>query len=92
MVSGKIDDYDDLPLIADYLRARRSEARRQLEELDPGNPHWWADHLDWVEGVAARLRIPLDAENGEWVQDFISYWEGVKARRVKSLTNGSPGD
>jgi hypothetical protein len=85
LVSGRIDDPYGLELIADYLRSRQKEARRQLETLEPSDPHWWADHLAWVEGAAGRLHIPLDAENDDWIQEFVSFWHAVKARRRARL-------
>jgi len=85
LVSGRIDDADGLELIADYLRSRQKEARRQLETLEPSDPHWWADHLEWVEGAAGRLHIPLDAESNDWIQEFVSFWHDVKARRRARL-------
>jgi hypothetical protein len=85
LVSGRIDDADGLELIADYLRSRQKEARRQLEALEPLDPQWWADHLEWVEGAAGRLHIPLEAESNDWIQEFVSFWHDVKARRVGRL-------
>ncbi len=45
--------------------AGSENSQYELNEGNPENPHWHADHIQWIEQMAETLGIPLDTPDNE---------------------------
>ena len=43
----------------------RNFSQTELNEGDPENPNWHADHIQWIEQTVQTIDIPLDTPEDE---------------------------
>ena len=59
--------------VAAFLRDRRDFSQPELDQGDPADPNWHADHIEWIEQIAQTIGIPLDNPEDEgWIQEKIA--------------------
>ena len=69
--------------VAAFLRDRRDFSQTELDQGDPEDPHWHADHIEWIEQTAQTIGIPLDnPEEESWIQEKIA---AAKEQRYQDL-------
>jgi len=55
--------------VAKWMSAERRRSLDALEYGNPENPHWHADHVEFLEHAAATIGIRLDADNEVWIEE-----------------------
>ncbi len=69
--------------VASFLRDRRDFSQTELNQGDPEDPHWHADHIQWIEQTAQTIGIPLDNPDDEsWIAEKIA---AAKEQRYQDL-------
>ncbi len=69
--------------VAAFLRDRRDFSQTELNQGDPEDPNWHADHIQWIEQTAQTIGIPLDNPDDEsWIQEKIA---AAKEQRYQDL-------
>ena len=69
--------------VAAFLRDRRNFSQTELDEGYPENPHWHADHIEWIEQIAQTIGIPLDnPDDQSWIEGKIA---AAKEQRYQDL-------
>ncbi len=69
--------------VAAFLRDRRNFSQTELNQGDPQDPNWHADHIQWIEQTAQTIGIPLDNPNDEsWIAEKIA---AAKEQRYQDL-------
>ena len=69
--------------VAAFLRDRRDFSQTELDQGDPEDPNWHADHIEWIEQIAQTIGIPLDnPEEESWIQEKIA---AAKEQRYQDL-------
>ena len=69
--------------VAAFLRDRRNFSQTELNQGDPVDPNWHADHMEWIEQIAQTIGIPLDnPEDESWIQEKIA---AAKEQRYQDL-------
>ncbi len=69
--------------VAAFLRDRRNFSQTELNQGDPADPNWHADHIQWIEQTAQTIGIPLDNPDDEsWIQEKIA---AAKEQRYQDL-------
>ena len=69
--------------VAAFLRDRRNFSQTELNQGDPADPNWHADHMEWIEQIAQTIGIPLDnPEDESWIQEKIA---AAKEQRYQDL-------
>ena len=69
--------------VASFLRDRRDFSQTELDQGDPADPHWHADHIEWIEQIAQTIGIPLDnPEEESWIAEKIA---AAKEQRYQDL-------
>ena len=69
--------------VAAFLRDRRNFSQTELDQGDPADPNWHADHIEWIEQTAQTIGIPLDnPEEESWIQEKIA---AAKEQRYQDL-------
>ena len=69
--------------VAAFLRDRRDFSQTELNQGDPQDPNWHADHIEWIEQTAQTIGIPLDnPEEESWIQEKIA---AAKEQRYQDL-------
>ena len=69
--------------VAAFLRDRRDFSQAELNQGDPADPNWHADHIQWIEQTAQTIGIPLDnPEDESWIQEKIA---AAKEQRYQDL-------
>ena len=69
--------------VAAFLRDRRNFSQTELNQGDPEDPDWHADHIEWIEQTAQTIGIPLDnPEDESWIQEKIA---AAKEQRYQDL-------
>ena len=69
--------------VAAFLRDRRDFSQTELNQGDPADPNWHADHIEWIEQTAQTIGIPLDnPEDESWIQEKIA---AAKEQRYQDL-------
>ena len=69
--------------VAAFLRDRRNFSQTELNQGDPQDPNWHADHIEWIEQIAQTIGIPLDnPEEESWIQEKIA---AAKEQRYQDL-------
>ena len=69
--------------VAAFLRDRRDFSQTELDQGDPEDPNWHADHIEWIEQTAQTIGIPLDnPEDESWIQEKIA---AAKEQRYQDL-------
>ena len=69
--------------VAAFLRDRRNFSQTELDQGDPQDPNWHADHIEWIEQTAQTIGIPLDnPEDQSWIQAKIA---AAKEQRYQDL-------
>ncbi len=77
--------------VAAFLRDRRDFSQTELNQGDPEDPHWHADHIEWIEQTAQTIGIPLDnPDDQSWIQEKIAtaeeqYYQDFNAPMVEEL-------
>ena len=77
--------------VAAFLRDRRDFSQTELDEGHPQDPHWHADHIEWIEQIAQTIGIPLDNPNDQsWIQGKIAaakeqYYQDLDAPLIEEL-------
>ncbi|MCS1409432.1 MAG: hypothetical protein M2R45_02613 [Verrucomicrobia subdivision 3 bacterium] len=74
-----IQDPDKIVIVAEHLRERREWAQRQLDEGNPENPQWLADHIEWIESAAETMRVSLDSSDEDWLADWQVFMADIYA-------------
>ena len=69
--------------VAAFLRDRRDFSQTELDQGDPADPNWHADHIEWIEQTAQTISIPLDnPEDESWIAEKIA---AAKEQRYQDL-------
>ena len=69
--------------VAAFLRDRRDFSQTELDQGDPEDPNWHADHIEWIEQTAQTIGIPLDnPEDESWIAEKIA---AAKEQRYQDL-------
>ena len=69
--------------VAAFLRDRRNFSQTELDQGDPEDPNWHADHIQWIEQTAQTIGIPLDnPEEESWIAEKIA---AAKEQRYQDL-------
>ncbi len=69
--------------VAAFLRDRRNFSQTELDQGDPADPNWHADHIEWIEQTAQTIGIPLDnPEDESWIAEKIA---AAKEQRYQDL-------
>ena len=69
--------------VAAFLRDRRNFSQAELNQGDPADPNWHADHIEWIEQIAQTIGIPLDnPEEESWIAEKIA---AAKEQRYQDL-------
>ena len=69
--------------VAAFLRDRRDFSQTELDQGDPADPNWHADHIEWIEQTAQTIGIPLDnPEDESWIAEKIA---AAKEQRYQDL-------
>ena len=69
--------------VAAFLRDRRNFSLTELNQGDPVDPNWHADHIEWIEQIAQTIGIPLDnPEDESWLEEKIA---AAKEQRYQDL-------
>ena len=69
--------------VAAFLRDRRDFSQTELNQGDPADPNWHADHIQWIEQTAQTIGIPLDnPEEESWIAEKIA---AAKEQRYQDL-------
>ena len=69
--------------VAAFLRDRRDFSQTELNQGDPQDPNWHADHIEWIEQTAQTIGIPLDnPEDESWIAEKIA---DAKEQRYQDL-------
>ena len=69
--------------VAAFLRDRRNFSQTELNQGDPADPNWHADHIEWIEQTAQSIGIPLDnLEDESWIEKKIA---AAKEQRYQDL-------
>ena len=69
--------------VAAFLRDRRNFSQTELNQGDPQDPNWHADHIEWIEQTAQTIGIPLDnPEEESWIAEKIA---AAKEQRYQDL-------
>ena len=69
--------------VAAFLRDRRNFSQTELDEGHPQDPHWHADHIEWIEQIAQTISIPLDnPDDQSWIEGKIA---AAKEQRYQDL-------
>ncbi len=77
--------------VAAFLRDRRDFSQAELDQGDPQDPNWHADHIQWIEQTAQTIGIPLDnPEDQSWIQEKIAtaeeqYYQDFNAPMVEEF-------
>ena len=77
--------------VAAFLRDRRNFSQTELDQGDPQDPNWHADHIEWIEQTAQTIGIPLDnPEDQSWIQEKIAaakeqYYQDFNAPMVEEF-------
>lgn len=59
--------------VAGYLRERRDNAQRELDEGNPENPQWLTSHIEWIEVASKRMRLSLDLSSDGLADDWLGF-------------------
>ena len=69
--------------VAAFLRDRRDFSQTELNQGNPEDPNWHADHIEWIEQTAQTIGIPLDnPEDESWIAEKIA---AAKEQRYQDL-------
>ena len=69
--------------VAAFLRDRRNFSQAELDQGNPEDPNWHADHIEWIEQIAQTIGIPLDnPEEESWIAEKIA---AAKEQRYQDL-------
>ena len=69
--------------VAAFLRDRRNFSQTELDQGDPADPNWHADHIEWIEQTAQTIGIPLDNPDDEsWIAEKIA---AAKEQRYQDI-------
>ena len=76
----RMEDPEAAAVIRQYLM---NEKAKRLDELETGltsDPEWAAANLQWLDEIAARIKIGIDPENEDWQGDFTGYFQDLNQR------------
>ena len=81
--TGWAEDPEPWQEVAAFLRDRRNFSQTELDQGDPQDPNWHADHIEWIEQTAQTIGIPLDnPDDQSWIQKKIA---AAKEQRYQEL-------
>ena len=81
--TGWATDPEPWQEVAAFLRDRRNFSQTELNEGHPEDPHWHADHIEWIEQIAQTIGIPLDnSDDQSWIEGKIA---AAKKQRYQDL-------
>ncbi len=89
--TGYARDPEPWQEVAAFLRDRRDFSQTELDQGDPQDPNWHADHIEWIEQTAQTIGIPLDnPEEESWIAEKIAaaeeqYYQDFNAPMVEEL-------
>ena len=77
--------------VAAFLRDRRNFSQTELNQGNPADPNWHADHIEWIEQTAQTIGIPLDnPDDKSWIAEKIAaaeeqYYQDFNAPMVEEF-------
>jgi len=71
--------------VADYLRERRDNAQRELDEGTPENPRWLASHIQWIEEASKKLHLSLDPNSDGLTEDWLEFTKELWPLEIKRI-------
>ena len=71
--------------VAAYLRERRDNAQRELDEGTPENPRWLAAHIEWIEEASRKMHLSLDSNGDGLTEEWLGFAKELWPLEIKKI-------
>ena len=71
--------------VAAYLRERRDNAQRELDEGTPENPRWLAAHIEWIEEASRKMHLSLYSNGDGLTEGWLGFAKELWPLEIKKI-------